>query len=231
LTENGMVDSSPAALQIAFTALIVPSTIACMGYLRQLNRFTRYAHLPWISIALITVTAAVTALQFRFPAILSESRRDLEGLLAGEVWRLVTPLFVQPEGITQALANGFFAVLFLPLAERIYGARVLVIYFAAGVLCQLVVYAWSPDSGGSSSALFGVMGALLGYVLRHRRLARWPFVALASVAFVGATGLTIFFRADGHGPGLLIGALVAACVRAEPFPAEQVERSTASATT
>ena len=208
----------PALVQVILTALVFPATIACMAYLRHVRRFSRHPQLPWISIWLFTVTAAVTALQFRFPSLLAGFRRDLDGLLAGEVWRLVTPLFVQPEGIGQILANGLFMVLFVPLAERIYGVRLLVIYFTAGVLTQCLIYAWSPTSGGSSSALFGVMGSLCGYVLRHRRLAASPFVGIASVAVIGAAGLTMLFRADGHGPGFLIGALLAAFLAAEPFP-------------
>ena len=219
------MDVSAARLQVILTTLIVPGSIACMAYLRHVRRSTRHARLPWISIALCTVTAVVTTLQFRFPPVLSALRRDLDGLLAGEVWRLVTPLFVQPEGIGQVLANGLFFVLFLPLAERIYGARLLLIYFTAGVFAQCIIYAWSPTSGGSSGALFGVMGALHGYVLRHRRLAAWPFVALASVAMIAAAGLTICFRADGHGPGLLVGALLSAFLIAEPFPDKRAGRT------
>jgi rhomboid protease GluP len=189
-----------------------------MAYLHHVKRFTRDARLPWISILLCTVTAVVSAMQFRFPPLLAALRRDLEGLQAGEVWRLVTPLFVQPDGIGQVLSNGMFMVLFLPLAERLYGARLLFIYFTAGVLVQCLIYPWSPNGGGSSSALFGIMGALFGYVLRHRRVARSPFVVIASVAVVAAIALTTWFRADGHGPGLLIGVLLAAFVAAEPFP-------------
>lgn len=212
------MNPSLAPLQIILNALIVPSAIACMAYLSHVRRFSRAAQPPWISIVLFTVTAVLTGLQFRFPALLTALRRDLEGLQAGEVWRLVTPLFVQPEGIGQILSNGLFMVLFVPLAERLYGARLLIIYFTAGVLAQCIIYPWSPTGGGSSSALFGVMGALCGYVLRHRRLAVWLFVAIASVPVGAAAGLTLFFRTDGHGPGLLIGTLLAAVLKAEPFP-------------
>lgn len=219
------MSSSPAPLQIALTALILPSTIACMAYLRHVRRSTRDTRLPWISVTLFLVTGVVTLLQFRFLPLLAAFRRDLEGLQAGEVWRLVTPLFVQPDGIGQALSNGLFLVLFVPLAEQLYRARLLLIYFTTGVLAQLIVYAWSPTGGGSSSALFGVMGALCGYVLYHRRFAKWPFVALASLAATGAIGLTVFFRADGHGPGFLIGAILASVIRAQPFPAASASTS------
>jgi len=48
--------------------------------------------------------------------------------------------------------------MFLSLAERLYGNRLLVIYFGVGIASQFGNYVWAPDGGGSSSSAFAVMG-------------------------------------------------------------------------
>lgn len=57
------------------------------------------------------------------------------------------------------------------------------------------------------------MGGLAIYVLRNRQFALKPFVFIAMVPLIAASVLAIF--RDGHGPSLLIGALVAVWLPAE----------------
>jgi rhomboid protease GluP len=113
--------------------------------------------------------------------------------------------------------NGTLMLMFLPVAERLYGSRgLLVVYFGAGLIGQIASAWWDPTGGGSSPAIFGVIGALLTYVVRHG--LGWPassasppaiekpFVVIASLGLL-AGPLIAFFR-DGHGPGIVAGALL-----------------------
>jgi membrane associated rhomboid family serine protease len=46
----------------------------------------------------------------------------VESLEAGEWWRLITPLFVQPFGWSQFLFNLLFVAALLPIVDRFYGS-------------------------------------------------------------------------------------------------------------
>jgi membrane associated rhomboid family serine protease len=101
-----------------------------------------------------------------------------------------------------------FILVLLPMAERLYGARTWLLYFVPGVIGQLVNYAWSPKGGGSSTAVFGVMGAILMYVLLQRKSAPRQYPVFAVLGICGA--VVMCFTHDGHGPSLLTGAVLAA---------------------
>ncbi len=97
--------------------------------------------------------------------------------------------------------------IFCPLAERLYGKRLLVLYFVSGVLGEIFGYVWSPNGAGSSLGIAGVIGGLFAFTFLHSqeitRLAR----ILAIFGFAGA--LALCFYRDTHGPPMVIGALLA----------------------
>ncbi|HEY5810469.1 MAG TPA: rhomboid family intramembrane serine protease [Povalibacter sp.] len=189
---------------------ITTSMVCCGAYLYKY----RWQHLkarPLVaSTLIITLTVVTFGLQVAYPEVLQAFRRDVTGLKAGEWWRLITPLFVQPGGTFQFLFNMMFLVVLLPMAERLYGARIWFLYFVPGVVGQLVNYAWSPNGGGSSTAVFGVMGSILIYVLLHRKNAPRQYPVFAMLGICGA--VVMCFTHDGHGPGLLTGAVLAALI-------------------
>ena len=189
---------------------VTTSMVCCVAYLYK----RRWKHLKARSLVattlIITLTVLTFGLQLAYPDVLQALRRDLAGLKAGEWWRLVTPLFVQPGGVFQFLFNMMFLAVFLPMAERLYGARVWFLYFVPGVVGQLVNYAWNPDGGGSSTAVFGVMGSLLMFVLWQRNSAPKQYWIFAALGLCGA--VVMCFTRDGHGPGLLTGAALAALI-------------------
>jgi hypothetical protein len=114
----------------------------------------------------VGATATVSGLQFVYPDLLEALRRDPGAIRGGELWRLVTALFVQPNGIGQCLANGFLILAIMPAAEKLYGRNILTVYFASGIMGQIVNYFWDSGSGGSSTAIFGIIvGALVAFVL------------------------------------------------------------------
>jgi membrane associated rhomboid family serine protease len=189
---------------------VTTSLVCCVAYLYKHH----WQHVPArrlvVSSLIIAVTVLMFGLQLAYPDVLQVLRRDLAGLKAGEWWRLITPLFVQPGGVFQFLFNMMFLVVFLPMAERLYGARVWFLYFVPGVVGQVVNYAWNPEGGGSSTAAFGVMGSLLMFVLWQRKSAPKQYRIFAALGVCGA--VVMCFTRDGHGPGLLTGAALAALI-------------------
>ena len=193
---------------------ITSSMVCCGAYLYKY----RWQHLKprtlVVSTIIIALTTMMFGLQLAYPEILYALQRDINGLKAGEWWRLVTPLFVQSHGVFQFLFNMVFIVVFLPMAERLYGARTWLLYFVPGLIGQLVNYAWAPEGGGSSTAIFGVMGTLLMYVLLHRKTAPRQYSVFAVLGICGA--VVMCFTHDGHGPSLLSGAVLAALMGPSP---------------
>jgi membrane associated rhomboid family serine protease len=186
-------------------AVIVIGSFVCLAYVygRAELRGTQW---PRWSTFIVAVTALVTGLQFVYPELISAFQRNREGLLAGEWWRMVTPLLVQPQGIAQALLNLVLMVAFLPVAEKLYGSRVLLIYLASGIIGQIPNYFWNPYGGGSSTAVFGTMGAIFAFTIRERTVLPRAYVVIGASAIVAGLALTI--ARDGHGAGMLAGALI-----------------------
>jgi membrane associated rhomboid family serine protease len=218
-----------SGIWIAGNAVVVSTSLVIMSYLYRLRVPAAGRRWPWASATIIAVTAIITGLQFARPGVLEAFRRDADGLLDGEVWRLLTPIFVQAGGVTQVLLNAFLALAFLPLVERLYGAGLFLVYFGSGVVYQTANLMLFPDNGsGSSSAIFGAMGAMHAYVLRHAigrpagsvsppRIDK-PFVVISTLPIAAAVVLAVFH--DGHGWGVLAGALFSLLLlRPKPRPA------------
>lgn len=183
----------------------------------------------WISIRLLSLTILVTSLQFLFPEIVPALSRDRQAILSGEVWRLVTPLLIQPMGIGQCVFNGLFFISFVPIAERLYGRSVLLIYFATGIVGQIVNFYWektprglsTSKDGGSSTALFGVAGSLVMYILLNQKVFPKGYILIPLAVLLGAT-ILVFYE-DGHAPALLFGAVLGRLLRGNarqitPYP-------------
>jgi membrane associated rhomboid family serine protease len=137
------------------------------------------------TIGVLGITAGITGLQFVFPAILSALQRDPAALAAGEWWRLVTPLFVHPDGWSQVIVNFAGIAIVGPVVERRFGSYGwLALYFVAGLSAEIISYAWEPDGAGSSIALCGLIGGLFTCLI-GRRLA-WPIAIIYALGLVAA---------------------------------------------
>ena len=209
-------------------ALVIPPAMFFAGnFYRYKGKEIEFKKL-WISIILLSLTTIVTTLQFIFPEIIPALNRDRQAILSGEVWRFVTPLFIQPMGIWQCIFNGLFFVSFVPIAERLYGRSVLLIFFATGLLGQAINFYWEttpgglPTSGGgSSTALFGVAGSLVMYILCNQRVFPKGYILIPLAVLTGSV-ILVFFE-DGHAPALLFGAVLGLLLRRHsrqisPFP-------------
>jgi len=193
---------------IAGNAIAVVTGLICTSYLVWVRRKLARTAFPIATVVLVAVTATITAMQFVFPEVLELFRRDPEALRGGEVWRVITPIFVQPSGVSQCVVNAFLLLAFMPMTEKLYGRWGLpVVYLGAGLLSQAFTYVWLPYGGGSSSAAFGLIGAIFCFLLRERRQAQLPFVVLPVVGLLA--GVALAFARDGHGAGMLLGAAIA----------------------
>ena len=88
----------------------------------------------------------------------------------GEYWRLVASMFLHI-GFVHLLVNGWALYQLGTLFEVWLGSgRLLLVYFAAGIAGSLASAFLSHAnlSAGASGAIFGVMGALIAFLLRRR---------------------------------------------------------------
>ncbi len=90
----------------------------------------------------------------------------------GEWWRLGTCMFLH-FGLVHLLLNAWALFQSGQLVERLFGRGLyLLVYFGSGLAGSVATLLWKGDkawSAGASGAVFGVFGALLGYLLREKQ--------------------------------------------------------------
>lgn len=142
--------------------------------------------------------------------------KDNQALLAGQYWRLVTPLFLHG-GILHIGFNSYFLYLVGRQIERAYGsARFLALYILSGIAGTIVSFAFSPyDSIGASGALFGVIGAFIPFLIRNREILAdtrrqvWRIVQVIAInLLIGLMpGIDNWAHLGGLTGGLILGWL------------------------
>ena len=162
---------------------------------------------PVSSLVILLVTSGLTALQFIDSEVLGSLQRNAGDLTDGRIWKLVTPLFVQGDGWTGAIVNTIAFLLVVPLAERVYGRRrVLLMYFIPGLIGQAAGFLWDTPGAGNSVAIAGLIGGFLTLELVHSHHLPQFARIVAVIGLVAALLLTVL--ADMHGPPVLAGALL-----------------------
>jgi membrane associated rhomboid family serine protease len=166
--------------------------------------------------------AIPTILQFFFPALLQMFERNYERFLAGDWWRMITPLFVQDGGLSGSIFNLVSLALVGSVAERLWDSqRWLVIFFAGGILSQIVGFAWQPVGAGNSIANFS-LAASIAILCLVRNTSR--VVQGTAILSLGA-GVILLFLKDIHGPAMMIGAVIALILSRLDRPRLKSERS------
>jgi rhomboid protease GluP len=167
---------------------------------------------PVATVALLTITIAVTLVQIAVPELRLHLWRDQGALQSGEFWRLVTPLLIQYDPWQDAaIVLGLIAFVGTAV-ERVYGAaQLLGIYVICGVVGQACGYLWEPPDAGASVAGAGLLGALSAWLLSPRSRAPVPPRLIAVLAVLGAIVLTV--HQDMHGPPLLVGFALGTSLR------------------
>ncbi|MGA8036722.1 MAG: rhomboid family intramembrane serine protease [Candidatus Acidiferrales bacterium] len=171
---------------------------------------------PITTVTVFVVTAIATALIFPFPQIDAALRRTPDMYALHEWWRIVTPVFINPEGWLQIVFNFTGIALLGTIVERRFGwARWLAIYFGSAVVGEIAGHAWKPSGAGSSVSVAGLLGAAAVLLAT----ARAPQPRIGAVAIVIGAATLCYFR-DLHGPPILMGAALAYVMHriAHPLP-------------
>ena len=90
--------------------------------------------------------------------------------LNGQWWRVVTCMFLH-FGLLHIGFNMYVLWQLGRLVERLVGnVGLLILYVASGIAASLACLAWNPTavSAGASGAVFGVCGAVLGFIVLRR---------------------------------------------------------------
>ena len=152
----------------------------------------------------------------------------------GQWWRAITSVFVH-FGLVHLAINMAALADLGRTAERLFGSGPFVlIALASGAAGGAMSVAWDPwtDSAGASGAIFGVLGALIGYAAvpatrtPPRLLWTWAVVAIGFIAFTLVVhGLGTRVDHAAHLGGLACGtALGAVLARPLASPRPGIER-------
>ena len=176
---------------------------------------------PVVSYTLLAITVLVYLAQMAsqqllgadIPAVMGMKVNDL--IAEGQIWRLVTPVFLHG-GILHIGFNMYALFILGPGLERYFGhGRFFVLYFLGGFAGNVLSFMFSlAPSLGSSTAIFGLLGAQGVFVYRNREvfggLARR---ALTNVIWIAAVNLIIGMTPGidnwGHMGGLIGGTIFA----------------------
>jgi rhomboid protease GluP len=146
-----------------------------------------------------------------WPVLLGVKTNEL--ILRGQYWRLITPVLLHG-GILHIAFNMYALNAFGPGLESHFGhARFLALYLLSGFAGNVISFLFSQaPSLGSSTAIFGLLGAEGVFLYRNRELfGRQAQAALRSIISVAAINLLIGLSPGidnwGHIGGLLGGTL------------------------
>jgi rhomboid protease GluP len=123
---------------------------------------------PWLTVAILGVTAVVSAVGLLDRDVLHHLERRGGELGDGEVWRLVTSLLVHDTWLALAFNLLLLGLVGVAVERRHPRAEWIVLYVTGGLVGELVGNAWQPHGAGNSVAAFGVAGALVVDALRRR---------------------------------------------------------------
>ena len=160
---------------------------------------------PVVTTLLMVITGIVYLIQlltsflsgYDIPAYLGLKANEL--IMAGQYWRFITPIFLH--GSILHLGFNMYALHILGRRiERFYGSiRFLGLYLIAGISGNLFSFLFTiSPSLGSSTAVFGLLGAEGIFIYQHRKLFGEQFQqALRQIIQVAAVNILI-----GLSPGI-----------------------------
>ncbi|OQY90186.1 MAG: hypothetical protein B6D38_04180 [Anaerolineae bacterium UTCFX1] len=176
---------------------------------------------PYATYSILGVTVFVyllqlasgALLQFDLPAGLLAKSNDL--IRAGQIWRLLTPALVHG-GIAHIGFNMYALLIFGVNLERAYGHwRFLLLYILSAFTGNVMSFLFTSGvSVGASTAIFGLIGAELIFLLQNRKLFAHQFrSAIGNVIFIIFVNLFLGLAPSidnwGHIGGLVGGFMFA----------------------
>ncbi len=174
---------------------------------------------PIVTYVILAITVAVYLLQvgtnalfgFDLPAALG--MKINQSILAGQVWRLVTPMFLHGS-IVHIGFNMYALVIIGSGLERRFGhGRFLLLYVMGSFAGNVMSFLISPNpSLGASTAIFGLLGAEMVFFYQNRELfgsgarrALQNVITVAAINFI--IGLSPGIDNWGHFGGLFGGLI------------------------
>ncbi len=155
----------------------------------------------------------------------------LQGVAHGDVYRLVTAMFLH-FGVIHLALNMYVLFLVGPTLEQSLGRlRFLALYFIAGIGGSVGTFVFGPHAevaAGASGAIFGLFGA---YYVVARRIgaATGPIVATIVLNLVISFSVP-FIDVRAHLGGLVTGAAIAAVLAYAPRARRSVIQAAGSVT-
>lgn len=133
-----------------------------------------------------------------------------QAIVAGEVWRLATAVFLHADLVHIAF-NSYALLVFGPHVERPYGrGRFLMIYGLTGLAGSAMSFLLSPRASvGASGAIFGLVGAMGAYFYRYRDRIVAGRARLATMLSIAVYNLAYGFAVPGVDNWAHIGGLLA----------------------
>ena len=164
--------------------------------------------LPVATISILVISAILTSLQLLYPMLLPALDRNVGALRAGQWWRLVTPRFVNPEIWTQYVLLVILALVGPAVERRHGGLRWLMLWLAAGIVGEVVSFAWQPQGAGASLGICGLMGAWLMLMVRGENTKYWV-PSVVSLALTGnLVGMALGNWLLGGGVAVVVASLL-----------------------
>jgi membrane associated rhomboid family serine protease len=115
--------------------------------------------MPALTLVVVAVTAVISAVSVASPTVLAHLERTPAGLHE-QWWRTITSLVTQSSA-GGAASNLFFMLVLGVVAEQVASrSRWLACYLGAGIVGELVGYAWQPVGAGNSVAVCGLAGLI-----------------------------------------------------------------------
>jgi len=156
----------------------------------------------------------------RFGSGLSRAAQLSSGeIVGGEWWRLITPIFLHG-GLLHFFFNSFLLLQLGPVVQEIYGTeRFWVIYLACGIAGSMASQLTRPvNTVGASGAIFGLIGLLLVYGLRHGSVLGQVMKRFIMRMLIYMVVLSLFVNIDhrNHIGGFLCGGALALLVPQRP---------------
>lgn len=197
------------------------------------ERMRLLAPVPWVTVTLILINVAVwgatvalgaSALQPSSEFLLHWGGNAASEVQHGQWWRLLSATFLHG-GIKHLIMNMVGLAFAGTAVERIYGRRqYLLLYMGSGLMGSAFSLHFSAQlsvSVGASGAVFGIAGAYLMSILRHRRKLPRSFTrhSLFSLGFFIVYSLFQGYFDTGIDNAAHIGGLIAGSLLALGLPA------------
>src|SRR3989344_6174503 len=134
-------------------------------------------------------------------------------------WRFVTAIFLHAS-VAHIAYNLFALALFGIILEKLIGSKIfLLVFFASGIIANLIAVNFYDSSLGASGAIYGILGCLA--VIRPLMMI-WAFgfpmpMFIAAILWVGAGVLGVFMPSNvgdiAHLSGIGIGFIIGLVLR------------------